>query len=50
MERCTSCGARLSEKGYARFPCPMCGARLGRCWRCRKQSIDYRCACGFTGP
>ncbi|TLZ86638.1 MAG: DUF1610 domain-containing protein [Methanobacteriota archaeon] len=50
--RCTSCGAVLSGKGTTLFPCPSCGqAKIGRCARCRDQSVSYRCpACSFTGP
>jgi Zn-ribbon RNA-binding protein len=42
----------LAGKGAAHFPCPDCGeATLGRCARCRDQSVPYVCPkCGFTGP
>jgi len=50
-EKCISCGVRLAERGFVRFPCPMCAYPIGRCVRCRKQSIIYKCPkCGFTGP
>ncbi|HLQ42085.1 MAG TPA: zinc finger domain-containing protein [Thermoplasmata archaeon] len=50
--RCTSCGAVLSGKGTTLFPCPSCGqGKIGRCARCRDQSVSYRCpVCSFTGP
>ncbi|OGS48181.1 MAG: RNA-binding protein [Euryarchaeota archaeon RBG_16_68_13] len=50
--RCTSCGAVLSEKGSTSFLCPSCGkGAIGRCTRCRDQSVLYRCpTCGFEGP
>lgn len=49
---CTSCGAALPVRGSTQFLCPMCGtAAIGRCPRCRDQSIPYRCpSCGFLGP
>ncbi|HKZ23115.1 MAG TPA: zinc finger domain-containing protein [Thermoplasmata archaeon] len=50
--RCSSCGAVLSGKGTTVFSCPSCGqSRIGRCGRCRDQSVAYRCpACSFMGP
>ncbi|MCJ2520535.1 MAG: zinc finger domain-containing protein [Candidatus Thermoplasmatota archaeon] len=50
--RCVSCGQPLTEKGSVLFPCPMCGkAIIGRCGRCRNQSVPYACEeCGFEGP
>ncbi|MCI4361442.1 MAG: zinc finger domain-containing protein [Thermoplasmata archaeon] len=50
--RCSSCGMALAGKGAAHFPCPDCGeAILGRCARCRDQSVAYTCPkCGFVGP
>ena len=50
--RCTSCGAVLTGKGTTVFVCPSCGkARIGRCARCRDQSVAYRCpTCSFVGP
>ncbi len=50
--RCTSCGLALTARGATSFPCPDCGdAGLGRCPRCRDQSVVYRCPkCGFEGP
>ncbi|UGV40027.1 DUF1610 domain-containing protein [Methanococcoides orientis] len=51
VEQCTSCGVRLAEKGYTRFPCPACDTELGRCTKCRQQSNPYTCPkCGFVGP
>ena len=48
---CNPCGARLTEKGYASFPCPSCGLVVGRCAQCRDQSVKYHCNdCGFEGP
>ncbi|MDI6889225.1 MAG: zinc finger domain-containing protein [Methanocellales archaeon] len=49
-EGCISCGVKLVEPGFARFPCPNCGEEMGRCVKCRKQSNPYRCKCGFVGP
>ncbi len=50
-EKCISCGINLIERGYVRFPCPQCGAELGRCAACRHQSNPYKCpGCGFEGP
>lgn len=50
--RCSSCGLALSQRGATHFPCPDCGkATIGRCARCRDQSVTYRCPeCGFAGP
>lgn len=50
--RCTSCGRAVPAKGAVQFPCPQCGdAVIGRCARCRDQSVGYVCPkCGFSGP
>lgn len=50
--RCTSCGAVLIGKGTTSFLCPSCGqGRIGRCARCRDQSVEFQCPnCGFQGP
>ncbi|MCI4369103.1 MAG: zinc finger domain-containing protein [Thermoplasmata archaeon] len=50
--KCTSCGLALSARGATHFQCPDCGeATLGRCPRCRDQSVTFRCPnCGFEGP
>lgn len=50
--RCTSCGSALTGHGSTHFLCPDCGVEtLGRCPRCRDQSVSYRCPkCGFAGP
>ncbi len=50
--KCTSCGRSLPGEGTTQFPCPSCGeATIGRCARCRDQSVRYRCPhCGFEGP
>jgi predicted RNA-binding Zn-ribbon protein involved in translation (DUF1610 family) len=50
FEKCTSCNAPLAEEGWTSFPCPVCGDMICRCERCRHQSIEYACACGFRGP
>ncbi|AAM32209.1 MULTISPECIES: zinc finger domain-containing protein [Methanosarcina] len=51
VEYCTSCGIRLVEKGYVKFPCPQCGAEIGRCTSCRQQGNVYTCPkCGFKAP
>ncbi len=51
VEHCISCGVRLEGAGAVRFKCPSCGAELGRCGKCRKQSNAYKCpSCGFQGP
>lgn len=51
VENCISCGVRLEGTGAVRFKCPNCGAAMGRCGRCRKQSNAYACpSCGFKGP
>ncbi len=49
---CTSCGVALAGRGAVQFPCPECGhATLGRCARCRDQSVAYQCPeCPFLGP
>lgn len=49
---CSSCGIRLVGKGITYFKCPMCGGtEIGRCAKCRDQSVPYICPkCGFTGP
>ena len=50
--RCSSCGLSLAGRGATHFTCPDCGkAALGRCARCRDQSVPYRCPeCSFSGP
>ncbi len=50
--KCTSCGRSLRASGATQFLCPSCGeATIGRCARCRDQSVTYRCPkCGFEGP
>jgi Zn-ribbon RNA-binding protein len=50
--RCTSSGVALGGRGTTTFPCPDCGvAELGRCARCRDQSVLYTCPnCSFQGP
>lgn len=50
--RCTSSGTALSGAGATHFPCPQCGeVEIGRCGRCRDQSVPYKCPrCGFRGP
>ena len=50
--KCTSCGRSLRSPGTTQFLCPSCGeGSIGRCARCRDQSVTYRCAkCGFEGP
>jgi len=50
--RCTSCGRAVPAAGATQFPCPACGeVEIGRCARCRDQSVGYRCPkCGFEGP
>jgi Zn-ribbon RNA-binding protein len=51
VEYCTSCGIRLVEKGNVKFPCPQCGAEIGRCGSCRQQGNVYKChKCGYTAP
>jgi predicted RNA-binding Zn-ribbon protein involved in translation (DUF1610 family) len=49
---CTSCGMALGRKGSVTFLCPQCGqASIGRCYRCRDQSVPYTCpSCGWVGP
>jgi predicted RNA-binding Zn-ribbon protein involved in translation (DUF1610 family) len=50
--RCTSSGVALGGRGATHFLCPECAiATIGRCARCRDQSVTYRCPnCGFEGP
>ena len=50
--KCASCGRALRGAGATQFPCPSCGeTAIGRCSRCRDQSVLYRCPkCGFEGP
>jgi Zn-ribbon RNA-binding protein len=50
--RCRSCGRALPAPGGTQFPCPQCGTEtIGRCARCRDQSVTYHCSkCGFEGP
>ncbi|HKZ48075.1 MAG TPA: zinc finger domain-containing protein [Thermoplasmata archaeon] len=49
---CSSCGVVLAGPGTTVFGCPDCGrGRIGRCARCRDQSVHFRCPeCGFEGP
>jgi Zn-ribbon RNA-binding protein len=49
---CSSCGLALSGHGATHFVCPDCaGTTIGRCRRCRDQSVAYLCPkCGFEGP
>jgi predicted RNA-binding Zn-ribbon protein involved in translation (DUF1610 family) len=49
---CASCGIRLSDKNTTVFKCPNCGNYdIGRCGRCRDQSVPYKCPeCGYAGP
>ncbi|MCK4938582.1 MAG: DUF1610 domain-containing protein, partial [Methanosarcinales archaeon] len=42
-EYCISCGVKLIEEGYVRFPCPSCGREIGRCVMCRHQTNPYTC-------
>lgn len=51
-KKCSSCGVPLAGRGVASFLCPACGkVSLGRCQRCRDQSIGYQCPeCQFEGP
>ncbi len=50
--KCTSCGRTIPGPGATQFLCPSCGeASIGRCQRCRDQSVLYHCPkCGFDGP
>ena len=50
--RCTSCGRAVPSPGATQFSCPSFGeATIGRCARCRDQSVTFRCPnCGFEGP
>ncbi|HTT72581.1 MAG TPA: zinc finger domain-containing protein [Thermoplasmata archaeon] len=50
--RCSSCGRALPSPGGTQFVCPQCGTEtLGRCTRCRDQSVTFHCPkCGFEGP
>ena len=48
---CTSCGVPLVDRDSTNFPCPGCGARIGRCARCRNNGVHYYCnGCEFNGP
>ena len=47
MEECISCGSRICA---VKFPCPKCKKEIGRCEKCRKISIEYKCDCGYVGP
>ncbi|HYB63442.1 MAG TPA: zinc finger domain-containing protein [Thermoplasmata archaeon] len=50
--KCASCGRSLRGAGATQFLCPNCGeAAIGRCSRCRDQSVTFRCPkCAFEGP
>ncbi|MCJ2532236.1 MAG: zinc finger domain-containing protein [Candidatus Thermoplasmatota archaeon] len=50
--KCTTCGRPLTEQGSVIFRCPRCGdTTIGRCVRCRDQSVPYACKkCDFHGP
>jgi predicted RNA-binding Zn-ribbon protein involved in translation (DUF1610 family) len=51
VETCVSCNVRLTGEGAVKFKCPICGAAMGRCGKCRQQSNPYVCPkCGFQGP
>ncbi|MBU0898868.1 MAG: DUF1610 domain-containing protein [Nanoarchaeota archaeon] len=50
--KCTSCGRGVeTEKYWVKFTCPDCGkVEIIRCEKCKNQSNQYTCKCGFTGP
>ncbi|HIH22666.1 TPA: RNA-binding protein [Candidatus Micrarchaeota archaeon] len=48
MKRCTSCGSQTKE--FAEFPCPQCSEKIVRCYSCRLNKNEFKCACGFNGP
>ena len=52
MYVCNTCGTALLPKdGSVVFPCPICGEKIARCWRCRSIGRKYVCKkCGFEGP
>ncbi len=51
MDKCISCGNALVGSGAVIFECPNDSTKIGRCARCKKLSINYKCpTCGFEGP
>ncbi|MFH0836583.1 MAG: zinc finger domain-containing protein [Candidatus Aenigmatarchaeota archaeon] len=50
--KCVSCSINVkTEEGCSSFKCPNCSKEIiRRCEKCRKNSIAYRCKCGFEGP
>ncbi|MFA6530917.1 MAG: zinc finger domain-containing protein [Candidatus Micrarchaeia archaeon] len=48
MKRCITCGRNTRK--FAEFPCPTCGTKIVRCYDCRENKNEYKCACGFMGP
>ena len=52
VKKCISCGIPLIDCKSVVFSCPGCGEEdIGRCPRCRDQSVTYTCeGCGFQGP
>ncbi len=50
--KCVTCKINVkTEQGYSKFKCPACKEHwIIRCEKCRKNSIEYKCKCGFEGP
>lgn len=48
---CISCKQEIPLTGpFVEFECPICGAKIARCEKCRTFGHAYKCECGFEGP
>ena len=48
---CISCKQEIPLTGpFVEFECPLCGAKIARCEKCRTFGHGYKCECGFEGP
>ena len=46
---CISCKQEIPLTGpFVEFECPICGAKIARCEKCRTFGHAYKCECGFV--
>ncbi|MGB9675122.1 MAG: zinc finger domain-containing protein [Candidatus Nanoarchaeia archaeon] len=51
MLQCISCKKQIeNDKTAIKIFCPVCGEQIMRCGTCKKNSVAYKCKCGFEGP